>query len=137
MNGLGEGIGVNRLDQVRVEAYFLRELLILQLSVTGDRDEDHPPPGVRGAQSTRQLPAIEARKADVDHGDIRLEVEGLCETCNAVFCLVHFVPIQLEHEAKHLTCIGAVFDNQDTASGSGGASCRPRRERLHRNGDPR
>src|SRR5262245_61481475 len=137
MNGPTERIAINGLDQVFVEAGLLRQALVLQVSVARDRDEDHPSSRVRGAESTRQLPAVDTREPDVDDRNVRLEFKGPCETSEPVFCLVHLVPVQLEHEANHLTRVGAVLDKQDTARALGRDSSRSSRERLNGNGDTR
>src|SRR5262245_13111435 len=68
-DGLGELLGVDRLDEVEIEADLGRAAPGLGLAVAGQGDQEDPSTGSGAAHSPGDLVAIHPRQADVDEHD--------------------------------------------------------------------
>ena len=106
-------VGVERLGQVQVEAGLAGTALIVVLAPAGHRDQQHAGAPVEGAQPARQLVAVQARHADVQHHHLGPFALGHGERLEAVAGDADGVPRKAQPGREALARVGVVFGDED------------------------
>src|SRR5439155_10553379 len=107
-----ELVGVDRLDQVRVEAGVEGLPAVVDPPVARERYEK----GLaarRRPHLLRHLVAVEARKADVDEGDLGAMFQEQLDRPRTVLRLLHDVTPELEEGPERQPVIRVVFDDEN------------------------
>src|SRR5580765_1923093 len=127
----GELVRGDRLGEMGVEAGLERAALVVDLSVSRDRDQDRIG-AAPGADAARHLISVQAGQADVDQDDIGPHHLVTVQPTGAVGGLGHPVTLVLEQRAQALSRVVVVLDQQYVSrwAACGGGRGSGRRGRL-------
>jgi hypothetical protein len=104
---------VHGLRQVGVESCLLAAMVILGLTVAGQRNQPNST-AENGANSSRHLEAVHRRKADVDDGDIGLRAQRLLDALGAIDGHFDLEAVHFEELAQELPVVFTVLDQENS-----------------------